>query len=113
MTKTKLQKTSDKQYPYVYFDKLLIEIGFRWKKGEPLDIDYDLENKRIVVTQTNKRKGIMIATKSELEKLRNDPLVQMYANAPDEIYQLAKNTNPMLRKAIEWAKAIVTSNDIQ
>jgi len=37
----------------------------------------------------------------------------MYANAPDEIYQLAKNTNPMLRKAIEWAKAIVTSNDIQ
>ena len=35
MTKTKLQKTSDRQYPYVYFDKLLIDIGFRWKKGEP------------------------------------------------------------------------------
>lgn len=58
MTKTKLQKTSDRQYPYVYFDKLLIEIGFRWKKGEPLNIDYDLENKRIVVTQTNKRKEL-------------------------------------------------------
>ena len=58
MTKTKLQKTSDRQYPYVYFDKLLIEIGFKWKKGEPLDIDYDLENKRIVVTQTNKGKEL-------------------------------------------------------
>jgi len=55
----------------------------------------------------------MIAAKSELEKLRNDPLVQMYANAPEEIYQLAKNTNPMLRKAIEWAKAIVSSNEVQ
>ena len=58
MTKTKLQKTSDRQYPYIYFDKLLIEIGFRWKKGEPLDIDYDLENKRIVVTQNNERKEL-------------------------------------------------------
>ena len=56
MTKTKLQNTSDKQYPYVYFDKLLIEIAFRWKKGELLEIDYDLENKRIIVTQTNKEK---------------------------------------------------------
>ncbi len=51
--------------------------------------------------------------KSELEALRNDPLVQMYANAPEEIYQLAKNTNPMLRKAIEWAKAIVASQEVQ
>jgi hypothetical protein len=49
---------------------------------------------------------------SELEALRNDPLVQMYANAPEDIYQLAKNTNPMLRKAIEWAKAIVTSHEL-
>ena len=54
-----------------------------------------------------------MATKSELEVLRNNPLVQIYANAPDEIYQIAKNTNPMLRKAIEWAKAIVTSQEIQ
>ncbi len=54
-----------------------------------------------------------MATKSELEALRNDPLVQMYANAPEEIYQLAKNTNPMLRKAIEWARAIVTSKEVQ
>ncbi len=30
-----------------------------------------------------------------------------------EIYQLAKNTNPMLRKAIEWAKAIVASGEVQ
>lgn len=52
-------------------------------------------------------------TKSELETLRSDPLVQMYANAPDDIYQLAKNTNPMLRKAIEWAKAIVASREVQ
>lgn len=58
MTKTKLQKTSDRQYPYVYFDKLLIEIDFRWKKGEHLDIDYDLENKRIVVTQKNNGKEL-------------------------------------------------------
>jgi hypothetical protein len=54
-----------------------------------------------------------MAAKSELDVLRNDPLVQMYANVPDEIYQLAKNTNPMLRKAIEWAKAIVNSQDDQ
>lgn len=56
---------------------------------------------------------IRMATKYELEALRNDPLVQMYANAPEDIYQLAKNTNPMLRKAIEWAKAIVASDDVQ
>jgi hypothetical protein len=54
-----------------------------------------------------------MAAKSELETLRNDPVVQMYANAPEDIYQIAKNTNPMLRKAIEWAKAIVTSQDVQ
>jgi hypothetical protein len=53
-----------------------------------------------------------MTAKSELETLRNDPLVQMYANAPEDIYQLAKNTNPMLRKAIEWAKAIVTSQEV-
>jgi hypothetical protein len=58
MTQTKLQKTSDKQYPYVYFDKLLIEIGFRWKKGQPLDLDYDVENKRIVITQPNNGKEL-------------------------------------------------------
>jgi len=67
MVQIELQKTSDKQYPYVYFDKLFIEKGF------------------------------------------NDPLIQMYANAPEDIYQFAKNTNPMLRKAIDWAKAIMTS----
>ncbi len=55
----------------------------------------------------------MMAAKSEIDALRNNPLVQMYANAPEEIYQLAKNTNPMLRKAIEWAKAIVSSQEIQ
>lgn len=55
----------------------------------------------------------MMAAKSEIDTLRNDPLVQMYANAPEEIYQLAKNTNPMLRKAIEWAKAIVASRGVQ
>ncbi len=53
-----------------------------------------------------------MTAKSDLEALRNDPLIQMYANAPEEIYQLAKNTNPMLRKAIEWAKAIVASHDV-
>jgi hypothetical protein len=52
-------------------------------------------------------------SKPDLESLRNDPLVRMYANAPEEIYQLAKDTNPMLRKAIEWAKAIVASKDAQ
>jgi hypothetical protein len=54
-----------------------------------------------------------MAAKSELETLRSDPVVQMYANAPEDIYQIAKNTNPMLRKAIEWAKAIVASQDVQ
>ena len=54
-----------------------------------------------------------MSSKSDLESLRNDPLIQMYANAPEEIYQLAKDTNPMLRKAIEWAKAIVASKDSQ
>ncbi len=54
-----------------------------------------------------------MAIKSELDALRSDPLIQMYANAPEEIYQLAKDTNPMLRKAIEWARAIVASGEIQ
>jgi hypothetical protein len=54
MTQTRLQKTSDKQYPYVYFDKLLIEKGFGWTKGQPLDIDYDVVNKRIVITKSDK-----------------------------------------------------------
>ncbi len=54
MTQTRLQKTSDKQYPYVYFDKLLIEKGFGWTKGQKLDIDYDVVNKRIVITKSDK-----------------------------------------------------------
>lgn len=41
----------------------------------------------------------------------NDPLVHMYANAPDDIYQYAKKMNPMLKKAIEWSKAIVASQE--
>lgn len=50
-------------------------------------------------------------TNSELDALRKHPLVQMYANAPDDIYQYAKRMNPMLKKAIEWSKAIVASQD--
>jgi hypothetical protein len=58
LTQTKLQKTSDKQYPHVYFDNLLIEMGFRWKKEQPLDIDYDVVNKRIVITEPNNGKEL-------------------------------------------------------
>jgi thymidine phosphorylase len=77
---------------------------------QQLDIGCGRENKCPEATDSNI--GIRMATKHGLEALLNDPLIQMYANAPEDIYQLAKNTNPMLRKAIEWAKAIVTSHEV-
>lgn len=35
------------------------------------------------------------------------PIVQFYANAPAEIYEIAKNTNPMLKKMIDAARVVV------
>ena len=52
MKQTKLQKTSDKQCPCVYYDKPLIENGFVWKKEQLLDIDYDVPNKHIIIAET-------------------------------------------------------------
>ncbi len=52
MQQTRLQKTPDKQYPYVYHNLLLIEMGLILKKEQPLDIDYDTTNRRIVILET-------------------------------------------------------------
>lgn len=48
----KLQSTSF-GYPYIYLDKFMIKRDFGWKKGQPLDIDYDVENGSIVITELN------------------------------------------------------------
>lgn len=49
----RLQNNSGNQYPYVYLDKLMIEMGFKWRKGQAIDIDYDILNKRIVITKSD------------------------------------------------------------
>jgi hypothetical protein len=36
MTRTKLLTALDKQQPYIYLDRLLIEKDVGWKKGQPL-----------------------------------------------------------------------------
>jgi hypothetical protein len=48
----KLQNTSI-GYPYVYLDKRMINRDFGWDKGQPLDIDYDVANGCVVITELN------------------------------------------------------------
>jgi hypothetical protein len=50
MTRTKLQTNSGKQQPYIYFDKLLIEEAFKWKKGQLLGVVYNINIRRIVIS---------------------------------------------------------------
>ncbi len=57
MERIKFQKTCDKQYPYIYFDKFPVEKGFGWTKGQQLDINCDVENKRIVASESNNGMG--------------------------------------------------------
>lgn len=47
MGQTKLQITPT-GYPYVYLDKSLVVEGLKWKKGERIDVEYDIENKKII-----------------------------------------------------------------
>ncbi len=51
MTSRKLKTTIGEMYPLVYSGKLLIEKDDIWKKGLALDIDYDVENKPILMTE--------------------------------------------------------------
>jgi len=60
----KLQKTSE-GFPFIYFDKLVIETSFGWEKGQPLEIDYDVSNKRVVITELNEGEAKNV-NKSEL-----------------------------------------------
>ncbi len=53
MERIKFQETWDKQYPYIYFDKLSIEKGFGWAKEQRLDIGVGVENKLIAATESN------------------------------------------------------------
>jgi len=48
----KLQNTSF-GYPYVYLDKRMINMDFGWEKGQLLDIDYDVANGCVVITEVN------------------------------------------------------------
>lgn len=57
MKRIKFLKTWDKQYPYIYSDKFPVEKGFGWTKGQRLDIDCDVENKRIAATESNRGMG--------------------------------------------------------
>jgi hypothetical protein len=50
MTKTKLQKTGGK-VPYVLLSASLIEEGFKWKKGQKIQVDYDKIKKQIIVSE--------------------------------------------------------------
>ncbi len=52
----KLQNTSI-GYPYVYLDKRTICKDFRWEKGQLLDIDYDVANGCIVISESNGEGG--------------------------------------------------------
>ncbi len=51
MTRTKLQTNPGRQVPYIYFDKLLIEEAFKWKKGQFLGIIYTINTRRIAISQ--------------------------------------------------------------
>lgn len=50
MTKTKLQKTGGK-VPYVLLSASLIEEGFKWKKGQKIQVDYNEIKKQIIVSE--------------------------------------------------------------
>jgi hypothetical protein len=54
MTRTKLQKTGG-GVPYVSFSASLIQEAFMWEKGHPIRVNYDEENKQIIVSE-DKRK---------------------------------------------------------
>ncbi len=49
--------TSGKMYLNVYFDKLRIKKSFGWMNGHQLDIDCGVENKVIVIAESNNRMG--------------------------------------------------------
>ncbi len=57
MMRTKLQRTSGIQCPCVYFYEFLIERGFGWSKGQPIDVDYGAVDKLIVITEPNNGTG--------------------------------------------------------
>ncbi len=57
MERIKFQITWDKQYTHIHFDKLPVEKGFGWTKGQQLDINCDVENKRIVASESNNGMG--------------------------------------------------------
>ncbi len=48
----KLQNTSI-GYPYVYLDKRMIIRDFGWEKGQPLNVNYDVANGCIVISELN------------------------------------------------------------
>jgi hypothetical protein len=52
MTKTKLQKTGGK-VPYVLLSASLIEEGFKWKKGQKIQVDYNEIKKQVIVSEHN------------------------------------------------------------
>lgn len=75
MTLTKLQKNSDRQWPYVYLDKLLIAEAFRWKKGQLLGIAYDIDNRCIVISKKGKDRRKLQRTSSGFPFIYFDKLV--------------------------------------
>ncbi|WAM22711.1 MAG: hypothetical protein OI715_01035 (plasmid) [Candidatus Methanoperedens sp.] len=52
MTRTELQKTGGK-VPYVLLSASLIEEGFKWKKGQKIQVDYNEIKKQVIVTEQN------------------------------------------------------------
>ncbi len=43
----------------------------------------------------------------EPQQLKNDPLIQFFANVDPEIYKLVASTNPTLKMAFDLAKRVV------
>jgi len=54
-----------------------------------------------------------LTTCDDLQSLRNNALIQEYASIDDNLYELIKATNPMLRMFVDLAKQIVSGGDVQ
>ena len=63
---------------YIYFDKSVIEKAFNWQPMQPVEIKYDAQNKRIVITEAEVKPWIPEQWKSSWMQgayYRSDPQV--------------------------------------
>lgn len=48
-----LQTSSPKLTPYIYLSKKIIGKTFGWDRGQKLNVEHDVENKRIIISELN------------------------------------------------------------